>query len=124
MLGNALVVVKVELSSLLPADWTLDGSAILEDLSWECLFIVKKFLLESNLNPILFCLSLRKMEGKEQFSLMRDSETLNSLLSLGQTLPVFEGCLFAFPAFGRTVPAFPVGKTRRKVAASLGWCEN
>lgn len=60
------------------------------------------------------------MEDKEQLSLMCDSETLNALLSLGQSLPVFEGCLLAFPAFGRTVSAFPVGETRRKVAASLG----
>lgn len=82
MLGNALVVVKVKLTSLLPAEWALDGSAILEDLSWECLFTVEKFLLESNPNPILFCLSLRKIEDKEQLSLMHDdSETLNSSAS-------------------------------------------
>lgn len=54
MLGNALVVVKVKLSRLPPAEWALDGSAILEDLCWECLFTVKKFLLESNPNPIYF----------------------------------------------------------------------
>lgn len=33
MLGNALVEVKVKLTSLLPAEWAPDGSAILEDLS-------------------------------------------------------------------------------------------
>lgn len=108
MLGSAPVVIKVKASRLLPAEWAPEGPAILEDLSWECLFTVKKFLLESNPNPSLFCLSLRKLEDKEQLSLTRDSGTLNSILSLGRTLPVREGCLLAFPAFGRTVPAFPV----------------
>lgn len=67
----------------------------------------RKFLLKSNLNPILFCLSLRK--NKKQVSLMLFSKTLKSLLSLGQTHPILESYLLAFFCSSRIAYDFPVG---------------
>lgn len=72
MLGSALVGVKARLSGPPPAEEALDGAAIWGALSWERQFTVKNFLLESNLNPVLFCLSLRKIEDNEQLSFLLD----------------------------------------------------
>lgn len=70
---ETLVVVKVELSRLLSAEWGHDGAAASGFLSWEVNpltpLLVHKFILESNLNPISFCPDFKK-DGEQRASIL------------------------------------------------------